>query len=327
MIYKANLVKGPISPKTIKDHPSIKDRKTIFKAFDKLGVKDFTTTSSFFESKPVLDKFRDIEYEFGSYNTYPSCSALEQYKVAKYRLMLNHIVTNTDKDLNVLHPLVLDGKTIINTKDPVVKIVSSIAKDIVDIKSTYFKNRVIEALNLLNRKEDAYNVVFSTNPYDILTMSMRGIYSCMRFNSYHHIQLVGSILDPYVGVIYATNGNKTDYGTYMNYRSVVRVALRNNKASLFVEGAYPKVQNNYGNVHNQNITEEFTRILKSALKDNKKIAGVVNTYSCCDRHNYLIPLSKSVNLLATRYWSCIDSGISYTNNIYSFNKLIKYIGK
>ena len=85
-------------------------------------------------------------------------------------------------------------------------------------------------------------------------MSMRGIKSCMNWENGNSHSLVGSLVDPYAGVIYITDNTDTKYGKSMIARSVVRfISNKKGKPALLIEQAYTsdtsdnyyKLQNNF----------------------------------------------------------------------------------
>lgn len=90
-------------------------------------------------------------------------------------------------------------------------------------------NKIFPSLGLENNREyynDTYDIGFSSSDekglWDIATMSMRGVRSCMRWGSKHHTHLVGSIIDPFCGIIYLTNRKRNKYGCLFKKRAVVR---------------------------------------------------------------------------------------------------------
>src|ERR1700691_2673713 len=86
-----------------------------------------------------------------------------------------------------------------------------------------------------NKRASKLSVVFSSDPWDMTTMSMRGIESCQswgRFGDYndydnympqnaHCRKLTGSIIDPCCAIIYITDHTPTQYGSKMLARAVV----------------------------------------------------------------------------------------------------------
>lgn len=76
---------------------------------------------------------------------------------------------------------------------------------------------------------------FSSDPWDLATMSMRGISTCQSWNGEYRQALIGSMLDPFIGVIYISSGGKnTPYGSRMLYRSVVRFVVGKDKKQFLL---------------------------------------------------------------------------------------------
>jgi hypothetical protein len=92
-----------------------------------------------------------------------------------------------------------------------------------------------------------YQIVFSSNGqeglWDIATMSMRGIQSCQSWRGKFKTQLVGSLVDPCVGIMYLTSGKSiNDLGSKMIKRSVVRYAIHGEtkKPIIIIDRMYPE---------------------------------------------------------------------------------------
>lgn len=88
--------------------------------------------------------------------------------------------------------------------------------------------------NWLSELQTSGSIVFSSDPWDLLTMSMRGINSCMEWFSTNSTSLKGSILDPGCAMIYLTDGKASRsiqsfrgqvpcLGPRMLIRSIVRL--------------------------------------------------------------------------------------------------------
>lgn len=255
-----------------------------------------------------LDEELDREYYGVVYKDY----------LKEYCYYINSCLDNRNPNTDLIKKSILDynGKVIFkrgtHSKEIFQRIIPILEK--LSINTEEISN-YIKSFN-----QTKYKFVFSTNPWDILTMSMRGISSCMYWGSNQSRTLVGSVLDPYCGIIYATDGTKTKYGSYMNYRSVVRLVKlkplvypkQDSKWYLFVEGAYPKLDDddeNYGGEHDVVMTDIFRKILGEKIKSSKTIAGVVGKDEPAHRH--YIPLSEPTNKLPSDFLSYRDSEIDY----------------
>lgn len=92
-----------------------------------------------------------------------------------------------------------------------------------------------------------YKVVFSSDgvdgAWDIATMSMRGITSCQSWDGDYRHCVIGSVIDPFVGIIYLTSGAEQKYGTKMMKRSLVRFVVNEEtkKPYLIIDYMYPSL--------------------------------------------------------------------------------------
>lgn len=119
--------------------------------------------------------------------------------------------------------------------------------------SNYFAIRIRAADKLASHKDfNASNftvknasIVFSSDGkeglWDILTMSMRGIKSCVRWDGAHKLTLIGSMADPYTAIIYLTSTKKEKLGTHMAKRCLVRFVIdsETEKPYLLIDRMYP----------------------------------------------------------------------------------------
>jgi hypothetical protein len=75
--------------------------------------------------------------------------------------------------------------------------------------------------------------------WDIATMSQRGIYSCQSWDGSYRTRLIGSMVDPFLGIMYITDGARNAYGKQMLARALVRFVIsKAGKASLLIERMY-----------------------------------------------------------------------------------------
>lgn len=122
-------------------------------------------------------------------------------------------------------------------------------------------------------EKKGYRVVFKVNgnegAYNIATMSMRGIASCMSWFDDHSNSLIGSLLDPCCGVIYLTDGRETPLGERMIGRSVVRIVYDNqaNKYVILLEPCYKML--------NQLSIDTIQQLFVNSIKKNLKNSNTV----------------------------------------------------
>jgi hypothetical protein len=109
-----------------------------------------------------------------------------------------------------------------------------------------------------NGKDCEMHIGFSSDGvcgiWDIGTMSVRGVSSCMHFENPHSKHIVGSMVDPFAGIIYLTNLKPTKYGITYNKRAIVRLVIStdgygysdkwgNPRYILWIERIYAKTCN------------------------------------------------------------------------------------
>jgi hypothetical protein len=145
--------------------------------------------------------------------------------------------------------------------------------------------------------------------WDIATMSMRGISSCQTWGSYHAKHLIGSMADPYMGIIYMANRGNTSKGPRMSRRAVVRFVLNNKtgKPAILLERVYGvRYDGGSWRQHQAKIAEarrEFASFLRG------KTRGALPIIS--GAAGYRIPLTGATRLIGDDKKSYRDSGINY----------------
>jgi len=113
-----------------------------------------------------------------------------------------------------------------------------------------------------NVPNSKYKVVFSADAangaWDIATMSMRGVNSCQTWGGGYSHCTIGSVIDPFVGIIYLTSGAKySEHGSKMIRRCIVRFVIdgTNSKPYLLLDNMYPSVDTK--------VVNQFKNYLKS----------------------------------------------------------------
>lgn len=167
-----------------------------------------------------------------------------------------------------------------------------------------------------------YQIVFSGSGnkglWDIATMSMRGIKSCQRWGSSYAKALVGSMVDPYAGIIYLTDGEKMKHGPKMVTRSVVRFVVNRhtNEPAIMLERIYPNLRNYY--TSDDLVGTAFKKFIKDRVCSKYKVfyinsrSDINNGFSAV---NYFIPLTPAVDMITEQSGqrSYRDSAIGYAN--------------
>jgi hypothetical protein len=154
-------------------------------------------------------------------------------------------------------------------------------------------------------------VVFSSDGakglWDIATMSMRGIRSCQSWGSSHRNCLIGSIADPFAGIIYVSGKDRTNKGSKMHYRSVVRLVVtsRAGKPTYLIERVYPR-----GLRPDQ--VNQAVSLFKSFIRKHSSAKYPI-VYSKSDFYNrYAIPYTKQTRQATDQgYISYRDSRVQY----------------
>jgi hypothetical protein len=174
-----------------------------------------------------------------------------------------------------------------------------------------------------------FKITFSSDgpegAWDILTMSMRGVKSCQRWNGEYPKCLIGSILSKFVGIIYLTSGVEAPppegytqtFGSKMMRRCVVRYAIDadEERPCIIIDKMYPSGE------------AVDTDILKLFM-DSIKARTSLPVYYAPDtanklRHIYL-PSEKTREEVLNREWSYQDTPLKSKNDLYvlllNFNK-------
>lgn len=135
-------------------------------------------------------------------------------------------------------------------------------------------------------------IIFSADgvdgAWDILTMSQRGISSCQSWTGQYKNSTIGSVVDPFTAIIYLTSGSKTQYGSKMIRRCIVRFVVDSSvkKPALFLEYMYPG--------HHPATMQAFKDAIKSKVGDR---------FTIVDQHNknissrYYVPYSDMTSAL------------------------------
>ena len=149
-----------------------------------------------------------------------------------------------------------------------------------------------------------YNVVFSshgkTGAWDLLTMSMRGIKSCQRWDGEYKHMLIGSILSKYIGILYITSGaNIEGYGSKMMKRCLVRyvVNIETNKPALILDKMYPD--------YDQDVMNSFLSILKE--KSGLDVFYGPTLLSERSLSKFYVPYEKTREIISEKLWSYQDT--------------------
>lgn len=167
---------------------------------------------------------------------------------------------------------------------------------------------IFPRIGLKNCKEkfDGETIVFSSEGneglWDKATMSMRGIDSCQAWNGSYKRRLVGTMLDPYAGIIYTSTGRNTKKGLGMKSRAVVRFVISHDgKPAILLEHVYTRYglrAMDYGEARGR-----FERFIRE--KTGGKYPVVYSG------GYYAVPLTTAVSSIREDTRSYRDSGVPY----------------
>lgn len=161
-----------------------------------------------------------------------------------------------------------------------------------------------------------------TGIWDIATMSMRGVSSCMHWKNTHAVHLVGSVTDPFLGMVYITDNERTPYGISFRRRALVRLVYNTTarKSRLIIERIYKDTGNTDPSIYNnkdpdcREVHALFRRFLESKVEarcnvvvHSERRSGMADGWS----YNDYIPRPTSVDKLSYYFHSMSDCGLGY----------------
>jgi hypothetical protein len=148
--------------------------------------------------------------------------------------------------------------------------------------------------------------------WDIATMSVRGVSSCMRWQNAPK-ELIGSMVDPCVGIAYITDGSKTKRGENMYARTLVRYVMnRKGKTALLIEDTYTQRYDDWS----QDDHDAFDELVSQVLKAKSGLSIRTGYHGYCS--SYYIPQTKPVNTLLASYG---DIDLLYDRDKYDYLSL------
>lgn len=151
--------------------------------------------------------------------------------------------------------------------------------------------------------------------WDIATMSMRGVCSCMHWDNTHSKHLIGSITDPFLGIVYISDNAKTTHGISFRRRALVRFVYDNKSKQfkLLIERTYidsgnkdPEIYANKDPNNEKAILEIFRTFLVSKVGNKYP----VTTHKEMSYHEW-IPKSTNLNQMTHGQTSMSDCGLGY----------------
>lgn len=273
----------------IKTSAVLKKNKTIEKLFSEAGLSNFEVNSD----NPSV-RHKAAEKLIGTI-----FRRLHIFRGCKYR-------NDGTLQWRILHSYKKTGKLSLTDPLSVNKIQGKIGESLFKFENKCYNfytttsrhNNMWQALeqyedfkefSLLNSNN--LKIVFSADGeegiWDIATMSMRGIDSCQSWGGQFRNCLIGSMLDPYTGIIYLTSGSKSEFGTKMLARCVVRLITKGKQKAIFLDKMYPR--------ENISIRDQFVKAIKTNIKD-KKVKVILSRVS-----GFHIPYSSYISNILTPY--------------------------
>lgn len=278
MIHVNDLFKEKKFPAWFKEHPIFKEVTTIKKVFPGIGLpnsEDDLTVDNIGPAKEcakgLVSKVKqNIKRRIDGLNKYisskPDMAVARKAQGESALALLNAMdVLMKDKDA-----FLGDNKGKLTIKLPSDVTLEGAPRPIFRKDETLFRvyNKLNDALTKgrfakMTKLEDIpqfksfstenvpnskYKVVFSADAangaWDIATMSMRGVSSCQSWGGDYSHCTIGSVIDPFVGIIYLTSGAKySEHGSKMIRRCIVRFVIdgTNSKPYLLLDNMYPSV--------------------------------------------------------------------------------------
>ena len=284
----------------------------IMNAFAYIGIYDISRDKSCYNDMYLLKHLTSHEYTYDD----AKCEVIEKKDQTIIQMSAGHKFThfklNKDRDLIDLFEQVKNA----------------------DIPKTELTKLNKVNLNLKPDLGKNLSICFTSDGnkgyWDLATMSMRGVSSCMAWSSGHAPSLIGTILDPYAGMIYITDGKSTKHGEKIIARSVVRLAVnqypRNKqKPIILLEPIYTAAKD----IANRSAYNTIFRSFISSMIKNKvdvkcldKEVGYDDGYS-----QYAIPVSEPVNVIIEmedRYNIDDDSILSYRDSCINYETINKF---
>jgi hypothetical protein len=298
-------------PSFITKHPIFKTVKTIKKIFPDIGLPNCEKIVTIDNTKEIKEHAEylidDLIYRLGNYIT---DSKRDQKLLKNLSQTLTSSITTKDGkvSLNLSKPVVnKDGKIVFKQGEGVFKVYNKVHKDYSQYLPRLDSLGQFKAFSSVNIPTAEHTIRFSSDGaeglWDIATMSMRGIQSCQGWGKDYCSRLVGSMVDPFTGIMYLASGAKTQYGSKMLRRCVVRFVVneKSKKPSIYIDRMYPE--------YSETVMNHFIAFIKEKTKSKFSIDAYDNYTSSI--YNKVIPVSKAVSELDIEDRSYRDCEIDY----------------
>jgi hypothetical protein len=229
MYLTSSIIKDKRYPSWIVSHPIFKEVNRIHKIFPAIGLPNSSSTFDRSLAHESADNLLGMTYSYlGRAYFIENNDFTEAIKKIKEK---NYFIRNENGKISFSIPqdiLSKDNKIILKEKSSIFTFLRKLNNypglqhAYEDISSSdQFKDFSQVNFDYKNSK-----LIFSSDPWDIATMSMRGITTCQSWDGQYSQALIGSMIDPFVGMLYIANTKRTTpRGWPMLYRSIVRYAM------------------------------------------------------------------------------------------------------
>src|ERR1019366_1657777 len=304
------ILKANKYPPFIKNHAIFKTTKTVQKIFPLIGLINCEENVVVDNSDEATRLAAILHGEIWSHVAYrPNVSILAFANVLNVN---KNSTTNSDGKLtlNLPEDVIVGNKVLFKKGEGLFKaynkLVKLVAKEMV--LPCLDDMAAFKEFSSANIPAKEHKLVFSSDGvdgvWDIATMSMRGISSCQSWTSSNSKHLVGSMLDPFTGILYITSGSKVgDVGTKMFRRSLVRLVVNEHskKESLLIERMYPS--------YDKNIATLFKDFLIRKTDNKYPVIDTLGTTLYTDSH--YSPCSNTIRSLPVDNRPYCDSKVEY----------------
>lgn len=326
-------------PSFIKDHEIFRSYKEIKKVFPEIGLPNCEKEILVDNSKEVKDAAANCLYEIESiiakrlnsiskFGTKKQVVKPDSKRKAKLdnciklltdvRSLLskysNRFITSTNGKITLNLPqdiLDAEGKVIYKAGEGLFRIYNKLNETLRGGKflamSKFEDLQCFKTFSSVNIPGSKHTIKFSSDGtegfWDIATMSMRGISSCQSWGQGNATHVVGSVVDPFTGIIYLTSGAKfNEHGSKMIRRCVVRFMVNEKTKIPFIclEKMYPAGDNSTLN--------EFIKFVKERTDNKFEVHYAPTTLVY---NNSYVPMSKIVAKLTPYDQPYRDSGSAY----------------
>jgi hypothetical protein len=259
-----DLLKEKEFPKWFSDHPVFKEIKTITKIFPKIGLSNCEEDmnaerkENVVSARSLLRKFNSellvVQRSLGTFKNDENAAKHKKIITLLRRDLTKNkegFISIKDNIINLSLPddvILPDAKkSYFRAGESIFKVYNKIADSVVNYHHMYQFEHFTEfkqfsQANIPNKLKIVFSSDGIEGAWDIATMSERGISSCQSWIGEYKHCVIGSVLDPFVGIIYSTSGSKTKQGTKMIHRSIVRFVIDNKdkKPYILIDRMYPQ---------------------------------------------------------------------------------------